>query len=163
MSRLVPDGNLKIWAVNSIASQAGPTLVEITAGTELTPFVTPAGFDTPEEGTDADISNMSSARDFSVPATIGGDLQGEMYRDDGTGGTTDDAWIALPRNLQTNIVIARFGGGGTDNAIAVADVVEVWPVRVSQRSNNRPVRGEAFRFTGRYALESDPTLNAVVT
>ncbi len=162
MSRLVPDGNQKIHAVNSIANTSAPTLIEINAGTELTSFVTPAGFDTPSEGTDADISNISSARDFSIPATIGGDLQGEFYRDDGTGGTTDDAWNALPRLQITNIVISRFGGAGTNNAIAVADTVEVWPVRVSQRSDNRPVRGEAMRFTGRYALESDPVLAATV-
>jgi len=60
-------------------------------------------------------------------------------------------------------VIARFGGTGTDNAIAATDTVEVWPVRVSQRSNSRVTRGEALRFTSKFALSGDPDFAAVVT
>ena len=55
MSRITPDGNTKIHIVDSISSQSAPTLAEITAGTEVTGFLTPTGLDTPEEGTDADI------------------------------------------------------------------------------------------------------------
>ena len=87
-------------------------------------------------------------------------MTGEFYRDDGTGSTTDDAWDALPRLQQGYLVIARFGGTDTDNAIKVADVVEVWPVRVSQRSNSRVTRGEALRFTSKFALSADPEFAA---
>jgi len=156
--RITPDEYTKIHIVNSIASQAAPTVAELAAGTEVTGFLTPAGLDTPEESTDADISSIASARDFSVPATIGGDITGEFYRDD----SSDDAWDALPRLQITNIVISRFGGTGTDNAIAATDTVEVWPVRVSQRSNARVTRGEALRFTSKFALSGDPDFAAVV-
>lgn len=158
MPRITPDTYTKIWIVNSIATQSAPTIGEINAGTEVTGFLTPAGLDTPEEGTDADISSIASARDFSVPATIGGDISGEFYRDD----ASDDAWDAMPRLQITNLVIARFGGTGTDNAIIATDVVEVWPVRVSQRSNSRVTRGEALRYTSTFALSGDPDLAAVV-
>ena len=162
MARITPDTYTKIWAVNSIASLSAPTIGEINAGTELTPFLTPAGLDTPEEGTDADVSSIASARDFSIPATIGGDITGEFYRDDGTGTTSDDAWVAIPRLQDTHLVIARFGGTGTDNAIIATDTVEVWQVRVSQRSNSRITRGEALRFTSTFALSADPELAATV-
>jgi len=158
VARITPDGYTKVHIVDSIASLAAPTLAEIGAGTEVTPFLTPAGLDTPEEGTDADSSSLASARDFSIPATIGGDIVGEFYRDD----TSDDAWTAMPRLQVTNLVIARFGGSGADNAIATTDTVEVWPVRVSQRSNSRLTRGEALRFVVRFALSGDPELAAVV-
>jgi hypothetical protein len=158
MSRIVPDGFLKVHIVDSIASLSAPTIGEIAAGTETTPFLTPAGIDTPEEGTDADISNLSSARDQSIPATIGGELTGEYYRDD----AADDAWDNQARLTITNVVIARFGGSGTDNAIVATDVVEVYPVRISQRSPSRAVRGEAMRFVVNYALSGDPDLVAVV-
>jgi hypothetical protein len=158
MSRIVPDGFLKVWIVDSIASQSAPTIVEITAGTETTPFLTPAGIDTPEEGTDADISNLSSARDQSIPATIGGELTAEYYRDD----QSDDAWDNQARLTITNVVLSRFGGGGADNAIIATDVVEVYPVRISQRSPSRAVRGEAMRFVVNYALSGDPELTATV-
>ncbi len=158
MARLVPDGNTKVHIVDSIASLTAPTIGEITAGTEVTPFLTPAGLDTPQEGTDADTSNLSSPRDKSIPATIGGELQGEFYRDD----ASDDAWDNQARLTTTNIVVARFGGSGTDNAIQATDVVEVWPVRISQRSDARLTRGEALRFVVTYSLSADPELAAVV-
>lgn len=136
-------------------------MAQFAAGTELTPFLTPAGLDTPETATDADTSSIASPRDFSVPATIGGDITGEFYRDDGSG--TDDAWDALPRLQQGFLVISRFGGTGTDNAIVATNVVEVWEVRVSERSNARLTRGEALRFTSKFALAADPIFNAVAT
>jgi len=162
MARLTPDGFTKVHVVDTIANTAAPTLVEITAGSEVTPFLTPAGIDTPEEGTDADSSDLSSPRDKSVPATIGGTVTGEYYRDDATAGGADTAWTAQPRLKDTHLVIARFGGSGASNAIAVADVVEVWKVRVSQRSNTRLARGDVMRFVCTYALQADPVLNAVV-
>ncbi len=158
MSRIVPDGFLKVHIVDAIAVLTAPTIGEISAGTEVTPFLTPAGLDTPEEGTDADISNLSSARDQSIPATIGGELTGEYYRDD----AADDAWDNQARLTITHVVVARFGGSGADNAIIATDVVEVYPVRISQRSPSRAVRGEAMRFVVNYALSGDPELTATV-
>lgn len=162
MARITPDGNSKFWWVTTIAAVTAPTLVEIEAGIELTPFVAPAGFDFPEEGTDADTSDLSSARDKSVPATTGGAIEGEFYNDDGTGGTADDAWDAIPRNTDGYLVVAPYGGLGTDKAIAVADTVEVWKVRVGSRSRSRYTRGEAIRFTGTFSLSADPELAATV-
>ena len=160
MARITPDGYTKIHFVPTIASTTAPTLVEIAAGDELTSFLTPAGFDTPEEGTDADSSSIASPRDFTIPATVGGDFTAEFYRDD-TSPAADVAWTALPRLTEGYIVIARFGGTDTDNAIKVADVVEVWTVRVSQRSNSRITRGEALRFTSTFAIAADMATGTV--
>ncbi len=162
MARLTPDTYTKVHIVNAISSESAPTIGEITAGTEVTPFLTPAGLDTPEEGTTADTSSIASARDTSVPATVGGEVSGEFYRDDGTGSTSDDAWDAMARLQATHIVISRFGGSGSNNAIIATDVVEVWPVKVSSRSNARITRGEALRFVAQFAIEGEPTLTATV-
>ena len=158
MARLTPDENSKIHIVDSISTISAPTIGEINAGTEVTEFLTPAGFDTPEEGNDADTSSIASAHDTSVPATVSGQPSGEFYRDD----SADDAWDAMARLTTTNIVISRFGGSGTDNAIIAADTVEVWPVRVSSRSAGRIVRGEALRFVAQFAKSVAPTLAATV-
>lgn len=157
MARITPDGYTKIHIVDTLSSLTAPTLVQIAAGVEVTPFLTPAGLDTPEEGTDADSSSIASPRDFSIPATIGGVITGEFYRDD----AADTAWTAMARLDITNLVISRFGGTGTDNAIAVGNAVEVWPVRVSQRSNSRITRGEALRFVVNFALSADPVAGTV--
>jgi hypothetical protein len=163
VARITPDGYTKIHFLTTIATLAEPSPTEISNGKELTPFLTPAGLDTPETSTDADTSSIASARDFSVPATIGGEVTGEFYRDDGTGSTTDVAWTALPRLTTGFLVIARYGGSGANNAIAVGDTVEVWQVRISERSNARVTRGEALRFSSKFAVSADPIFNAVVT
>ena len=162
MARITPDGYTKIHFLPTVTAPAAPTMAEFAAGTELTPFLTPAGLDTPETSTDADTSSIASPRDFSVPATIGGDVTGEFYRDDGSG--TDDAWDALPRLQQGFLVIARFGGStAVTYAIKATDVVEVWEVRVSERSNARLTRGEALRFSSKFAVAADPIFDAVAT
>ena len=111
MARITPDSYTKIHIVDSIASESAPTVAELAAGTEVTGFLTPAGLDTPEEGTDAGTSSIASARDFAVPATIGGELSGEFYRDN----SSDDAWDALARLTETHLLVGRFGGTGTDS------------------------------------------------
>ena len=163
MARITPDGYTKVHFVTTLSSLTSPTLVQIAAGTELTSYLTPAGIDTPEEGTDADSSSIASPRDFSIPATIGGDFSAEFYRDDATGSGTDAAWNALPRLTTGWLVIARFGGSTDEtHAIQAGDSVEVWPCRVSQRSNSRITRGEALRFTTTFAISADMVTGTVV-
>ena len=164
MARITPDGYTKIHFLTTIADPDTPSPTEISNGVELTSFLTPAGLDTPETSTDADTSSIASPRDFSVPATIGGDVVGEFYRDDGTGSTTDAAWTALARLTSGYLVIARFGGTtAVTYAIKAGDTVEVWQVRVSERSNSRVTRGEALRFSSKFAVSADPIFDAVVT
>lgn len=164
MARITPDGVIRVFFVEEIANIDAPTEEEIAAGDELTNYLTPTGLDTPEEGTDADASDLGSARDKSVPATIGGELTGEYYRSDGAGGEDDAAWEAQPRLKIGFLVVFRFGtaAGDHDELPQDGDLCEVYPVRISMRSNNRLVRGETMRFTTRYALSGDPAMEAVV-
>ena len=152
MARIVPDGNTKVHWVTTIATPSAPTVVELAAGTELTSFLARSGIDTPEEATDADSSDLSSARDKSVPATIGGQITGDFYRDD----TTDTAWTTLTRLAQGYLVIGRFGGSGTDKALIATDTCEVWQVQISQRSNSRLESANTLKFTSVFSLAADP-------
>ena len=159
MARIIPDGTFKVSWAPAVAIVTGPTFAEVDAGEDLTPFVTPAGVDTPEEGEVVDSSDLSSAFNKNVPGTYGGSASIECYRDD----TTDTAWTTLARNAEGFLVIARFGGSGTDNAIQSGDAVEVWPVRVSSRSNVRVARNDVLRFVANLATTDEPTLIATVT
>lgn len=159
MARQTPEGLLKVHWVASIVDTDVPTVAELALGTELTSFITPAGFNLPDEGSEADASDMSSERDKSVPATVSGNPELELYRDD----TTDTAWTTLARGTTGHLVVARFGGSGTANAIVATDVVEVWAVRVSSRNPVRIARGDTQRFTAVFAVAADPVYDAVVT
>jgi hypothetical protein len=149
---------IKVHWVPTISSVTAPTEAEIAAGTELTPFITPAGINLPDEGSEADASDLSSERDKSVPSTVGGNPEAECYRDD----TTDTAWTTLTRGTSGYLVVARFGGSGTDNAIQATDEVEVWTVRVSSRNPVRVARGETQRFQSVFTVEADPEYSATV-
>jgi len=163
--RLTPDGVIQVHFVPTIADTSAPTLAEIAAGTNLTSFLTRAGIDTPDEGQEADSSDLGSERDKTVPSTISGSPQGEFWRQgdpDGGGPENDSAWTALARGTIGYIVIARFGGSGTAYAIAATDTVEVWPVRVSNRNNQRVAGGETMRFQANFSLSDDPVYAATV-
>lgn len=158
MARSTPDGVVKLHWVPAIASTSAPTMAELAAGEELTPFLAPAGINFPDEGAEADASDLSSARDKSVPATVGGVPEGEFYRDD----TNDDAWDTLVRGTAGYLVYAPFGGTGTGYAIQATDTVEVWTVRVSSRNPNRVARGEVHKFVAKFSVEADPVYAAVM-
>lgn len=151
MARITPDGVTKVHFLTTISTPAAPTVAELAAGTELTPFLAPAGIDTPEEGQEADSSDLSSRRDKSVPSTVGGQVSAELYRDD----ADDDAYTALALDTVGFLVIGRFGGTGTANALIATDTAEVWAVRVSQRSNIRVARGDTLRFVANFAVSAD--------
>lgn len=158
MARQTPDGLLKVYFVPTVASTSAPTVANIAAGTDLTPFLAPAGLLTPDEGSEADSSDLSSARDKSIPSTVGGNVEGEFYRDD----TTDTAWTALARGSSGYLIIAPFGGSGAGAALIATDPCEVWTVRVSNRNPNRYTRGDAIRFTSTFTVSADPVFNATV-
>jgi hypothetical protein len=154
MARQIADGEVRIYWVSSISSEAAPTVAEITGGTELTGFL--SSLDTPLDGEQADTSALDSAFNTSVPGTFGGGATGTFYRDD----TTDTAWTTLVRGTAGFIVVRRFGGSSV--AIAISDSVEVWPATVITRSSTTLDRNNTQMFSAEFSITSEPTLNAVV-
>lgn len=155
MPRLIADGEVRITYAPTIDDEDAPTVAEVeTGGTDLTPFL--SSLDTPLEGEATPSADLSTAFNKTVAGTFGGEMVGEFYRDD----TADDAWDLLPRNTTGYVTIRRFGGSAV--AIAAADVVEVWPVRVITESPSPLNRGAVQMFTVNFATLDEPTLDAVV-
>ena len=152
MARQTPDGLIRVYWVTTLSSMTAPTLVQVAAGQPLHTFLAPAGISLPDEGSEADSSDLSSERDKSVPSTVSGNPEGEFWRDD----TADSAWTTLTRGATGYLVVALFGGTGTAGALAVPNPVDIWPARVSSRNLTRPARGEALRFTAVFALSHAP-------
>lgn len=154
MPRLIADGEIKVNWVPTIASVAAPTVAEISAGTEITDFM--SSLETPLEGSAPDASDLSSAFNKTVAGTFGGSVNATMYRDD----TTDTAWTTFPRNTTGYIVLRRFGG--SDVVWAVADEVEVWNLRVITRSPVNLDRETVQAFVVNFATLDEPELAATV-
>jgi hypothetical protein len=159
MARFIPDGKLKIRFVAAIASDAAPTITEINAGTDATPFL--RALNTPLEGSIVDISDVSSKFNKTAPGTYGGQpVTAEFYRDDVF--ASDTIWTLLARGVATHIVICRRGGSGTSGAIAATDKVDVWPVTVVTRNPAAYARNEPTGFTVEFAVPEEPTEDATV-
>jgi len=155
MVRVISDGEVRMTFAPAVAIITAPTVAEVeTAGTDITPFL--SSLDTPLDGEAVDSSDLASAFNKSVAGTFGGGMDGTFYRDD----TTDTAWTTFVRNTTGFITIRRFGGSTV--LMTIADVVEVWPVRVITRSPATMDRNNVQMFTVNYATTGEPELAAVV-
>lgn len=153
MARFIPDGVLKVRYVPTIVNKSAPSMAEINAGTDLTPFL--RGLSTPLEGSTVDVSDASSKYNKTAAGTYGGQtVNGEFYRDDVA--ANDTAYSLLPRGTKGNFVIARRGGSGTGGAIATGDKVDVWPIEVITRNPADYTRNEPTGFTVSCAVPGEP-------
>lgn len=154
MARLIADGEVKMQWAPTVADMTAPTAAEITAGDEITSFI--SSLETPLEGSAPDASDVSSAFNKTVAGTYGGSVSAEMYRDD----TDDDAFAMFPRNTTGYLIIRRFGGSDVD--FAAADEVEVWHLRVITRSPSNIDRETVQSFNVQFATLSEPEVEATV-
>lgn len=154
MSRTIADGEVLINFAPTIANTSAPTVAELGVGTDVTPFL--STIDTPLDGDAVDSSDLASAFNKTVAGTYGGNISAEMYRDD----TTDTAWTTFDRNVEGYFVIRRFGGSGT--AWVIADVAEVYHVRIITKSPGTLDRNNVQMFSVDAAVLDEPVLAAVV-
>lgn len=151
MSRKGTTGESRLWYVPTIASGTlAPTVAEIAAGQDLTPFLVRDGFDAPQSGTMIDASDVSSRRNKNIAGNIdAGQVTIKLYRDSVT--ADDDAWTTLPLDTAGYIVEREFGGSTA--AVAAAQKVNVHKGIVVSRSP-QAYGDEARKFVVEWATES---------
>lgn len=148
---------IRVAYVATIADTSAPTVAELTAGVNLTPFMLRNGLSTPQTGSTVDTSDAASRQNTQAAGTYGGDNWSYRgYRDDGT----DTAWDTLEPGTEGFLVIRRFGG--SDAAFAAADKVEVAPIEVVSRSMNDTADNESQNFTASLAVTGQVKTDAVV-
>jgi hypothetical protein len=154
LARIISNGEVRIYWATTIADPSAPTVAEITAGTDVTGFI--SSVDTPLDGDAVDASDLSSAFNKTVAGKFGGNVNATMYRDD----TADTAFDLFPRNTTGYLVIRRFGGSTT--AIAVANDVDVWNLRVITRSDVALDDNTVQAFTTAFAALDEPDIDVAV-
>lgn len=156
MARLTHENNTKVHFVTTISNVAAPTAAEIAAGTNLTPYITKDGVNTPSNQNYVDSAGIDTNFDAQNVGSYGGaPLTLTMFRDD-----TDetDSWDLMVYGTAGYLVIGRNSASG----IAASDVVEVWPVEMHQPVMMQTAGNEMQKFTAGFAVTSAPTLDAVV-
>jgi hypothetical protein len=163
MSRSASTGVLALRFVPSVANKAAPTVAEINAGTDLTPYLTRDGLSTPQEGSTIDIADVSSRFNKTASGSYGGQpAKLKLLRNTVSG--SDAAWTALPRGTAGFYVVRRFGGatGASTDAYVAGQRVEVWPVEVLSRAMMDIADNEAQKFEVIAAVTDTPNDDAVV-
>jgi hypothetical protein len=158
MPRIIPNEETRVHFLTTItAGDLEPTTAEITAGVDLTPFVISINAST--RGNIVQTPSFDTRFETSIPGTVTSTFEADFYRDD----VADTAWETLPRNTQGYFVILRFGGTGTDGAIAATDEVEVWPVFIVSRSATNLTSNTAQTFQVMCSVYKEPNEAAIVS
>lgn len=159
MAKYIYDGVIKVSYVPTIADTAAPTITEIGAGVDLTPFL--LGLDPAFEGSTVDAATAESKFNKTVAGTYGGQpLNASFTRDNEQ--ANDTAWSTLPRTTSGYFVIAMRGGSGTDGAIAATDYVDVWPIEVITRKPSAYSRNGLASFEVSSAVTDTPDEDVTV-
>lgn len=159
MARIGSTGNIQLHYVATIADISAPTVAEIAAGVDLTEQLLRDGLSLPQSGNTVDVAGAASKYNATDAGTYGGDpITASFFRD--SVAASDDAWDALPRGTRGYFVVSRFEG--SDQALAAADRVEVWPIVVISRSNRDIEQDGAYRFDVTCGVPTEPDDDAVV-
>ena len=155
MTKLTSEGNVKVHYLPAVANKAAPTVAEIAAGTNVTPFLPTAGV-----GVDWTQNNSSTPMldEFFTSEAVGTEaasialtfLRHELATD-------DDAWNLFVRGTNAFLLIARKG------APVATDKVEVYPIQCHRPVPLAPAANEDQQARVSLAVTATPELNATVT
>lgn len=141
------DGNMAVWLVPAIANPAAPTVAEITAGTDISCYLTPDGYaPTAEQATITD-ERLCSTETFGQPGrkTRGLALTGI----DNTNSTHQTTFNELVDTLVegTEMFVVRRRGIPYETAIAAAQKVSVLPIKPGMKQDVPPEANSVTRST----------------
>lgn len=153
MSRLVHEGNTKVYLALAVANKSAPTLAEIAAATNLTPFITKDGVTTPSNQNMVDAAGIDTVFDAQYVGSWGGPVSLTMFRDDDD---ETDSWELITYGLEGWIIVSRFGVPTTGST------VEVYPVQAHKPVMQQTATNEMQKFTAMFAVTDAPDDSATV-
>lgn len=154
MSRTVYEGKNKVYFLPACTDTEAPTLAEISAGKNLTRFVSKDGISVPNTQNMVDSATIEDVYDAQqVGSWGGGPLVLTMFRDDDD---ETDSYDLITYGLEGFILISRFGP-----AITGAKV-EVWPVEAHEPTMMQSAANEMQKFNAAFAVTAEPAMRAEV-
>ena len=152
MPKLSSEGNVKVYWLPTVVSKTAPTVANIAAGTELTPFLPTSGVGIDWTQNNASIDMLDESFTAEVVGTEGASITLTFVRDD----VDDDACDLFVRGTNGFLLVSRFG-----SPIA-ADKVEVYPVQCHRPVPLAPATNEFQQARCSLAVTDTPALNATV-
>lgn len=155
MSQVVFDAVTRVYWVpgyDGITDINEPEHDEITAGTDITEFVTKDGLTFGSTNNRVPVGNLATAFAGEIFGTYGYQLSLKMFRDD----ENDTAWDMFPRKSRGYLVICPFGPP------EVSERAHVFKVECGQRELQNSAENERQTFVLPFAAPEEPALDAVV-
>lgn len=123
---------MAIWVdiADDIADPSAPTVAELTAGTDITCFLTKDGLKLGVSTNSVDGGSLCNRADIESAGSVGYKPMLKGYRDNESGG--DTLWNLAVWGDTGFLVVRR--GVLYSTAIAAAQVVEVYPMQMGQKS-----------------------------
>lgn len=142
------DGNMAVWIVPAIANTAAPTVAEITAGVDISCYLTPDGYaPTAEQATITD-NRLCSTETFGQPGrkTRGLSLTGIDNTNSVHEAAFNEMVEALPEGAEVFVVRRR--GLPFDTPIAATtQKVSVLPIKPGMKQDVPPEENSVIRST----------------
>lgn len=157
MSRHVYERRTRLAWVTTIASIAAPTVAELAAGVDITPFISKDGVNTPANQNMVDNATITDSFDAQLVGSFGGSLTLTMYRDTVT---ADDPYEDFEWG-DVGFVVIRYGILYT-TAFAAAQRVEVYPAQAHEPVMQPSAANANAKFTIQFAVTDQPEKHAVV-
>jgi hypothetical protein len=155
MARFVYEGKTNVYWLVTIATASSPLVSEITAGVNITNFVSKDGVAVNINSNNVDSATIAQIFDAQVTGSWGADMELTMFRDD----TLDTAWNLCTYGSNGYIVIDRNRLSGTIVTTS-GSKLEVWPCQMHQPSPENSAANTNVRFTEKFAVTSQPYLSA---
>jgi hypothetical protein len=156
MPREVYEGRTNVYWVVSIANKNAPTVAEITAGTNLTNFVTKDGVAVNITTNNVDNATIAETFDAESVGSWGSGLEITMFRDN----SVDTAWNLCVYGTTGFVVIDRFRASGT--LPSIGNKVEVYPAQMHTPAMQNSAANTNKRFVEKFAVTSTPAMSATV-
>ena len=159
----VADASLRVWFVTTLANPAAPTVAEINAGTtvDATCYFT-AGF-----APDASVATITDDRlclavvleDKGVTTWMIADYEA-IYDVQNAASISNKLYAATVENA-SGFYVARYGLN-VDTAVAAAQKVDVFPVKMGPRPKLPPERNTKGRFKQKAFVNGVPQIDVAI-
>jgi hypothetical protein len=145
------NGSMLVLLVNAIANPGAPTIAEVTAGTvvDLSCYLTADGFTTGITENTVEDTRLCTKQVLEIPGDFTETLE-ISYVYNNLDEDEDEARIGLTAGV-TKFIVARYGVDPED-AISVADIVDVFGFRAGKGRKNTPGRNSVHTITQKLFL-----------
>lgn len=141
-----------VWAPSvASADLSEVTAAELTAGTDITSYLTKDGLETPADQQMVDNAGLDENFNAQGVGNYGGGINLKCFRT-----ATDAAWTLFVYGTAGYIVIGRDSAGG----IGTGDALEVYPAEMHEPVMMNTAENERQKFSAKCAVTAAPNKNA---